>query len=548
MPRTLLSASADTTHDPARARLRAAACCLALPALWLVGLGLEVRQGVLSHSLVSRPERLFGASEATARPILLLLLAAAVAAWLVLVAGLWSRADRPRVALAAGAVLLLAAGARLAVTLFAPAGPYLYEISEGRGLAAIVLLISLPVGLLLAGLAVSRSAPLLAWLSAVAAINILWLGPALAVWSASVGARQPQLWSVEPVEAVAVGWSVVLGAWLVRLHSGLAAFVADRLHSTLEWPAVPRPGRLASYILAAVAVAGLISISDGYLGRFGPVVDAQLKGRVQVSTIHVDVDRTYRIYRPFVVLEHPALVIALHPVFSDGFVMESESHLDAQAERMGWIVAYPDGVLDGWDGFGSGPTTWGDHPGADDVAFIHDLIARLQASDGVDPDRVYVTGFSRGGLGTYYIGCKLSTEVAAIAPVAGNMATANGSADVPCHLAGPVSVYAIHGTADASIPFAGGTTDIPFSPFLDVIAKWRGWDGCTGDGVDMTDGNSTTTTWACRGGSAVAMRVVNGGWHWWPVASGNATPTNADDFDAAGLIVDFFAAHPRVPR
>jgi polyhydroxybutyrate depolymerase len=532
-----------------RTWFRVPASCLALPAIWLAGAALEVRQGILSHSLVSRPERLFGPDEAAQRPLLIVLALVAVLAWALLAAGLWTRSDRPRAGAAAGAVLVAAALARLGVTLLAPAGSYLYEVSEGRGISALLMLALLPPGLALAGAAVQRSAPLLAWLSAAAATACLWLAASWTLWSASVGALQPQLWAVEPVEGVAVAWSVTLGAWLLRFPSGVSASSVARALATsrLARLEIPGPGRLSSALVAIVAVAGLISITEGYLDRLGPAIEPQLNGRTQVATIRVDVDRTYRVYRPPVPAGHPGLIVALHGVFSSGFVMEANSHLDAQADRLGWIVAYPDGVLDGWEGFGSGPS-WGHHAGADDVAFIHSLIARLESTDGIDPDRVYVTGFSRGGLGTYWLGCQLSSEIAAIAPVAGNMADAQGSADVPCHLAGPVSVLAIHGTADGTIPFAGGKTDIPFSPFVDVIAKWRTWDACAGDGDVARDGASTTTTWQCRDGSAVAMRIVEGGWHWWPAASGDATPRNPDDFDGARLIADFFAAHPRAPR
>ena len=267
-----------------------------------------------------------------------------------------------------------------------------------------------------------------------------------------------------------------------------------------------------------------------------------------METIRVgEIDRTYRVYRPARTAAGPGLVFVLHGVFGNGFLIESNTGFDAQADRLGWVAAYPDGVLDGWDAFGSGPT-WGLHPGADDVAFISAAIDRLEATDGIDPDRVYVTGLSRGAMMTYRLGCELSGRVAAIAPVSGNMATADGSADVPCSLAGPVSVLAIHGTADGMIPITGGKTDILFSPLTDVIGRWRVLDFCTGPQALTVDGASTTTSWACQGGSTVAMRVVDGGWHTWPVRSLSAAPSNPDDFDASRLIADFFVAHPLVAR
>ena len=126
------------------------------------------------------------------------------------------------------------------------------------------------------------------------------------------------------------------------------------------------------------------------------------------------------------------------------------------------------------------------------------------------------------------------------------MATASGSVDVPCNLDRPVSVLAIHGTADGTIPINGGTVDITFSPLVDVISRWRALDSCEATQTVAVDGASTTSSWACRGGSTVAMRVVTGGWHTWPVRSSSPSPINPDDFDASRLIADFFVAHPRI--
>jgi polyhydroxybutyrate depolymerase len=148
---------------------------------------------------------------------------------------------------------------------------------------------------------------------------------------------------------------------------------------------------------------------------------------------------------------------------------------------------------------------------------------------------------------TYRLGCELSGRIAAIAPVSGNMATAAGSADVPCGLERPVSVLAIHGTADGTIPINGGMVDIPFSPMADVIARWRSLDGCAATSTVSLDGPSTTTAWACASGSDVSQRVVAGGWHTWPKVSGALASAGGspDSFDASRLIADFFVAHPR---
>jgi polyhydroxybutyrate depolymerase len=345
------------------------------------------------------------------------------------------------------------------------------------------------------------------------------------VWAARSGASQPQLLAVEPVEGLAAAWAAAIGAWLLGWPSSL--------RSGVRWPALAAPGRRASLALAMAAIVGVVGTSASFFSSFGPTIASQLAGRVRVERIQADaVERTYRIYRPTNEVAKPGLVIVLHGSFGGGFQTETWTGFDVEADRLGWIAVYPDGVADGWDAFGSGPT-WGRHPGADDIVFMRALIESLKTTDGVDPDRVYVTGISRGGMMAYRLGCELSDTVAAIAPVAGNMATASGTSDVPCTPVGPVSVLAIHGTADRTIPIAGGKVDIVFSPMADVIDRWRSLDGCADSPTAGVDGSATTTTWACAGGSAVSTRVLAGGCHCWPA-------------DASRLIADFFVAHPRV--
>src|SRR5207237_8427316 len=110
------------------------------------------------------------------------------------------------------------------------------------------------------------------------------------------------------------------------------------------------------------------------------------------------------------------LVFDLHPSGTDGLVEEAETRFDAQADRLGWIVVYPDALAEGWQRYGC-------CGGAEeDVAFIAGVIARLEASDAVGPGRVDVHGTSRGGMMAYRLACELSDRLAAVAPVAGNMA------------------------------------------------------------------------------------------------------------------------------
>jgi polyhydroxybutyrate depolymerase len=535
------AAGSAATHGIARA---AAIAAIAAPAVWGLVAALEVLHANVGHSITSRPERFFSDS-AWHWPIVALVVAMVgcqLAAPVALARTLprpprSSRSSRDLTATIAASVLVVAAIARVALALLLPIDARGYSIGAEAALTANLVVVAAILSLLL-GIGVSRragSGP--AWISAGLAIAAIWAATWATVWAARSGASQPQLLAVEPVELLLSLWAAAIGLRL--LLSGGAGWTAN-----LRIPGLGVKAAAALAVLAIVAVAGA---SGSFVIAYRPTIVAQIDGRTQVERIHADaVDRTYRIYRPTSRLARPGLVIVLHGSFGGGFQIETDSGFDVQADRLGWVAAYPDGVADGWDAFGS-TDKWGKHPGADDVAFISNLIGRLEATDGVDPDRVYVTGMSRGGMMSYRLGCALSAQIAAIAPVSGNMATASGGADVPCALSRPVSVFAIHGTADRMIPIDGGKVDITFSPFADVIARWRSLDGCGTATTIATDGPSTTTTWTCASGTAVSQRIVTGGWHMWPRASGAAASDGGqpDSFDAARLIADFFVAHPR---
>ncbi len=97
-----------------------------------------------------------------------------------------------------------------------------------------------------------------------------------------------------------------------------------------------------------------------------------------------------------------------------------------------------------------------------DWSFKFDVIPFVQyalATYRIDPDRLYLTGLSMGGEGTW-LGASYSDNApnyfAAIAPMAGRAAVNDG-----CNVAGKkIPVWAFHGDADAQIPLSAGQRPI----------------------------------------------------------------------------------------
>ena len=301
-------------------------------------------------------------------------------------------------------------------------------------------------------------------------------------------------------------------------------------------------------LASAVAVAGATLIATGAGLIEGPTLWRQVSGHVSVeSVVQGSMTRDFRVYRPTVRARQPGLVIVLHGANASGLQIERQSGFDAQAERLGWVAAYPDGYADGWEPFGCCH-----HPGVDDVAFISRVIDRLMASDAIDPNRIYVTGISRGGMMAYRLACEMSSRLAAIAPVAGNMADSAGNVhNVDCRPDRPVSVLAIHGSDDPEIPIAGGRSrvsqeEVAYAPLVAVISAWRRLDGCSATATMTSDGATNQTRWSCSAGSQVEVLVLSGAGHAWPGAPLVNPPWGAaSTLDASRAIADFFAAHER---
>ena len=243
-----------------------------------------------------------------------------------------------------------------------------------------------------------------------------------------------------------------------------------------------------------------------------------------------------------------------------GLKMEQVSQLDRAADRHGFIVVYPDAIYSPrpverqWaDGRG---TTKASRDGVDDVAFIAALIDRVEKDYSIDPTRIYATGISNGGFMAYRLACELSDRIAAIAPVAATMPTAEAPSCKPTR---PLAVLDIHGTDDPLVPYTGGEvhggSGGSISSVADTMKMWAAIDRCAetpikSDVPDRAPDDGMRTHRDvyehCAPGVGVVLYTVEHGGHTWPggghMDESYVGPTTRD-FDASELIWDFFALH-----
>jgi polyhydroxybutyrate depolymerase len=241
------------------------------------------------------------------------------------------------------------------------------------------------------------------------------------------------------------------------------------------------------------------------------------------------------------------LILNFHGANSSDVGQAVYGQLEEKGPARGFVVITPNaGAPPIWDD----PATRGARnyvePSNANLAFTSALIDNAEARLCIDTHRVYATGFSNGAGMSAYLGCKLSRQLAAIAPVSGvNLAA-------PCPHGKPTSVIAFHGTADASVPYGGGP--FPGPPYWNLssvetaVHAWAQRAGCRTKPAPQSIGTEVQRIAyrGCARSAGVVLYAVTGGGHTGPGTSIDV-PMNGhttQDINAADLILDFFAHHP----
>lgn len=179
-----------------------------------------------------------------------------------------------------------------------------------------------------------------------------------------------------------------------------------------------------------------------------------------------------------------------------------------------------------------------------DLAYISSEIDQLEATYNIDPNRVYVTGFSGGGWATLNAGCYLSRKIAAIAVVDSTMTT---PVYTGCSPVRPVSELLISGTAQGSL-YSG----LPgrLASAAQTTGRWLGLNGCPNTAAPQVthSGVVTQQLWTrCTDSSAVGFYTVKGAGHYWPGSVGIPASDPGATYNAYQAVWSFFSARTAAP-
>ncbi len=141
-------------------------------------------------------------------------------------------------------------------------------------------------------------------------------------------------------------------------------------------------------------------------------------GGFPISFKVAGIDRNCPVYVPQDIEKNKPLLIALHGRWGNGMAMVDCAHFEVLADTARFIVACPDGLprpelgdnSTGWDA--NGLTD-------DDVEFFKKIIDYMSEHYDIDRKRVYLCGFSLGGMMTYHCINVASDIFAAFASASG---------------------------------------------------------------------------------------------------------------------------------
>jgi len=279
-----------------------------------------------------------------------------------------------------------------------------------------------------------------------------------------------------------------------------------------------------------------------------------------------DYRRSYLIHIPRGYTPEKALplVAVIHGAFDTAKGIEKFSGFSLLADREGFAVLYPDGIgimgfLQHWNaGHCCGKAAaenW------DDVGFIAAAIQDASTRIKIDPERIYMVGFSNGGMLTHRFAAERGGLLAAAAPMAASIGGRPSQDDPEWHIPEPdvpISIIAFHGGDDDAVPVEGGVSrhrknTRSYWSVKRSMAFWASANGCTDSAAEknIRDGFVRVTSWTgCKDGNEIVLYLLKGWGHIWPGRYFTASLEDTHplkNFDAAEIIWEFFRRHPKRP-
>lgn len=201
-------------------------------------------------------------------------------------------------------------------------------------------------------------------------------------------------------------------------------------------------------------------------------------GTVSAQSTFITVDgkqREFKSYIPANLGKNRPLLISCHGMNQDANYQKGMLNIESVADTAKFAVVFPEGEGKAWDIGGN-----------KDINFVLAIIDYMVENYDINRYKVYLSGFSMGGMFTYHAMNRIPDKIAAFAPISGypmGGTTAAASRPIPIihthGLADDVCVFGgVQGALNAWIKFNGcNTTATVTSPYIASHGTKRVWSG-----------------------------------------------------------------------
>ncbi len=166
----------------------------------------------------------------------------------------------------------------------------------------------------------------------------------------------------------------------------------------------------------------------------------------------------------------------MHGMNQDAPYQQNAAKWEPIADTARFVVVFPNGQNKAWD-----------IGGDKDINFIKAIINEMYNKYGIDKNRVYVSGFSMGGMMSYHVANKMGDQIAAIAPVSGGGGVNSPKRAMP--------IMHTHGTTDDVVNY---------NSTVNTLKSWVSAQKCS------SNSKVTKPYPASKSGSAASLEVWNG--------------------------------------
>ena len=236
---------------------------------------------------------------------------------------------------------------------------------------------------------------------------------------------------------------------------------------------------------------------------------AVLFGNAMADNINVNgANRNMLVYAPSGIEKDRPLIIQMHGYNQDAAYQKNAAKWESVADTGRFVVVFPNGENKSWD-----------ISGDKDLNFIKAIINEMNNKYGIDKKRVYVSGFSMGGMMSYHVANKMGDMIAAIAPVSGGGSPSSPKRAMP--------IMHTHGTSDDVVNY---------NSTVNTLKSWVSAQKCSSSSQKIKPYPSTKSgsaasleIWSgCTDNVEVRLLTIEGKGHWYSMDEAVSVNTSVE--------------------